>query len=192
MKRTCPDREKLLLHAEGELNGRDRDEVASHVADCEVCAETVSNLRALASELRRAGYDSVRGSGGLLSRMSPAALTGSSPSDTCPDGVAIIGYVDGTLEGERAGEVERHIVSCRTCLSLVADLWAMSRAGGHDAPDRAVARVLARLESDSRTAVLRWAERSVELVRDFASSWAAGGISTLVAEPALATSRSIA
>ena len=81
-------------------------------------------------------------------------------------------------------------MSCRTCLSLVADLWAMSRAGGHDAPDRAVARVLARLESDSRTAVLRWAERSVELVRDFASSWAAGGISTLVAEPALATSRS--
>lgn len=175
MRRSCPDREKLLLHAEGELNGRDGEEIASHVADCEACAETVRSLRALTSALRRAG-----------------AEPGSSRSDACPNAAAVAGYVDGTLEGDRARDVERHVVSCRTCLRLVADLWAMSGATGHDAPDGAVARVLARLESDSRTAVLCWAERSIELVRDFASSWSsgAGRAPAFVGEPALATTRS--
>jgi anti-sigma factor ChrR (cupin superfamily) len=174
MRRRCPDTEKLLLHAEGELNGRDGEEVASHVADCRACAEAVSRLRVLTSALRSAG-----------------AEPGSSYSDTCPEAATVAGYVDGTLESDQARDVERHVVSCRTCLGLVADLWAMSGAGGHDAPDEAVARVLARLESDSRTAVLCWAERSIELARDFASSWAAGAgrVPALVAEPALATSR---
>ena len=175
MRRRCPDKEKLLLHAEGELKGRAGEEVASHVADCEACAETVKSLHALASALRRAG-----------------AETGSSYSDRCPDAATVAGYADGTLEGDRARDVERHVVSCRTCLGLVADLWAMSGAREHDASDGVVGRVLARLESDSRTAVLCWAERSIELVRDFASSWAAGAgrVPAFVAEPALATSRS--
>jgi anti-sigma factor RsiW len=175
MRWRCPDKAELLLYAEGELDGRAGEEVASHVADCEACAETVKSLRALASTLRRAG-----------------AETGSSHSDTCPDAATVAGYVDGTLDGDRSRDVERHVVSCRACLGLVADLWAMSGAGGHDAPDGAVARVVALLENDSRTAVLRWAERSIELVRDFASSWAAraGSLPAVVAEPALATSRS--
>lgn len=175
MRRRCPDKERLLLHAEGELNGRAGEEVASHVAGCEVCAETVRSLRALTSALRRAGSE-----------------TGASHSDTCPDAATVAGYVDGTLEGDRARDVEKHVVSCGTCLRLVADLWAMSGAGGHDAPDAVVARVLAGLKSDSRTAVLCWAERSIELVRDFASSWTsgAGRVPTFVGEPALATSRS--
>ena len=175
MRPRCPDKEMLLLHAEGGLKGRDGEEVASHVADCEACAETVSELRALTSALRRAG-----------------AQTDPLHPDTCPDAASVAGYVDGTLEGDRARDVERHVVSCRTCLALVADLWAMSGAGERDAPDGAVARVLARLESDSQTAVLRWAERSIELVRDFASSWAAGAgrVPAFVAEPAPATSRS--
>ncbi|MCK4409214.1 MAG: hypothetical protein KAW67_03970, partial [Candidatus Eisenbacteria sp.] len=141
---------------------------------------------------RRAGLEGVGGPAAFLSRMGLAATTGSSGLGTCPDAGTIAGYVDGSLEGDRAGEVERHVVSCRTCLGLAADLWAMSGAEGHDAPDRVVARVLARLESDSRTAVLRWAERSIELVRDFASSWAegAGGAPAFVADPAVATSRS--
>jgi len=188
----CPDKEKLLLHAEGELKGRDGEEVASHVAACATCADTVSSLRALASELRRVGVRSAGERTAFLSRMGPVAATGSSQSGECPDAVTITGYVDGSLEGDRAGEVEGHVVSCRTCLGLVADLWAMSGAAGRDAPDRAVARVLARLEADSRTAVLRWAERSIEVVRDFASSWAAGTGSApaFAAEPAVATSRS--
>ena len=175
MRRRCPDKEELLLHVEGELDGRAGEEVASHVADCEACAKTVKSLRALASALRRAG-----------------AATGPSHSDACPDAATVAGYVDGTLEGDRSRDVEKHVVSCRACLGLVADLWSMSGGDEHDAPDGAVARVLARLEGDSRTAVLSWAKHSIALVRDFASSWAAlaGSVPAFVAEPARATSRS--
>lgn len=197
MKGTCPDRERLLLHAEGELKGRDGEQIAAHVAGCEACTETVSSLRALAAVLRRAG---LQGGGlvragdpvSLLSRKRSAVPTGTSRSGTCPDPGTIAAYVDGSLEGDRTGEVERHLVRCGTCLAEVADLWAMSGAAEQNAPDRAVSGVLARLEGESRTAVLRWADRSIELVRDFASTWAEGadGIPAFAPEPLVATSRS--
>lgn len=197
MRCRCPDKERLLLHAEGELRGRDGEEVAAHVAGCETCTETVSSLRALGATLRKAGLQGAgpgraSDTGSLLSRLGSAGPTGTSRSGTCPDPATIAAYVDGSLEGERTVEVERHLVTCRTCIAMVADLWAMSGAADHDAPDRAVARVLARLEGESRTAVLRWADRSIELVRDFASAWAPGadGIPAFVPEPLVATSRS--
>jgi hypothetical protein len=67
----------------------------------------------------------------------------------------------------------------------------MSGVAEHDAPDSVVAGVLARLGCESRTAVLRWTERSIELVRDFASAWAggAGRAPVFLPEPAMATSR---
>ena len=192
MRRTCPDKEKLLLYAEGELTGGDAEGVGSHVADCETCAETVSGLRAVAAVLRRAGLRSTGGPGVVLSRTGSGGLIGASRSASCPDTASIAGYVDGSLEGDRAGEVETHLVSCPTCLGLVADLWAMSGVVEHDAPDSVVARVLARLEDESRIAVVRWTERSIELVRDFASAWAggAGGAPVFLPEPAMAISRS--
>jgi hypothetical protein len=127
-----------------------------------------------------------------FSRTDSGGLTGASRSGSCPDTATIAGYIDGSLDGGRAGEVEKHLVSCRTCLGLVADLWAMSGVAEHDAPDGVVARVLARLEGESRTAVLRWTERSIELVRDFASAWAGGTgrAPVFLPEPATATSRS--
>ena len=192
MRRSCPDKEKLLLYAEGELTGRDAEDVGSHVADCETCAETVSGLRAVGAVLRRAGLRSTGGPGVTLSRTGSGGLTGASRLASCPDTETIAGYVDGSLEGGRAGEVEKHLVSCRTCLGLVADLWAMSGVAEHDAPDSVVAGVLARLEGESRTAVLRWTERSIELVRDFASAWTrgAGRPPVFLPELAVATSRS--
>jgi hypothetical protein len=68
----------------------------------------------------------------------------------------------------------------------------MSGAAEHDASDSVVARVLARLEGESRIAVLRWTERSIELVRDFASAWTevGAGVRRFLPEPAMATSRS--
>jgi anti-sigma factor RsiW len=192
MRRSCPDKETLLLYAEGELTGRDAEDVGSHVADCKTCAETVSGLRAVGAVLRRAGLRSTGGPGVTLSPTGSAGLTGASRLASCPDTETIAGYVDGSLEGGRAGEVEKHLVSCRTCLGLVADLWAMSGVAAHDAPDSVVAGVLARLEGESRTAVLRWTERSIELVRDFASAWTrgAGRPPAFLPEPAMATSRS--
>ncbi len=192
MRRSCPDKEKLLLYAEGELTGRDAEEVDSHVADCETCDETVSGLRAMAAVLRRAGMRSTSGPGAVLSRTDSGGTDGTSCSASCPDAVTIAGYVDGSLEKGCAGEVEEHLVSCRTCSGLVADLWAMSGAAEYDASDSAVAGVLARLEQESRIAVLRWTERSIELLQDFASAWmdVAGGAPVFLQEPAMATSRS--
>jgi anti-sigma factor RsiW len=92
--------------------------------------------------------------------------------ETCPRGAIIAGYVDGSLGVSEIAEVERHITSCGSCLTEVADLWSMVGPADHDAPDSVVAAVLARLGKESRTAVLRWAERSLELVRDFASGLA--------------------
>lgn len=191
MRRSCPDREKLLLYAEGELAGRDAEEVASHVADCETCGETVSGFRAMAAVLRRAGLRSTDGPGVTLRQTGSGGPAGAARSGSCPDAVTIAGYVDGSLEKGRAGEVEEHLVSCRTCMAMVADLWAMSGAAEHDAPDSAVAAALARLDGESRTAVVRWTERSIELVRDFASAWmeVVGGAPMFRPEPAMATSR---
>jgi len=192
MRRSCPDKEKLLLYAEGELTGRDAEEVESHVADCESCEETVSGLRAMAALLRGSGPGSTGGPAGRLSRTGSGGAGDVSRSASCPDAATIAGYIDGSLGTGRAGEVEEHLMSCRMCLSEVADLWAMSGAEEHDASDSVVARVLARLEGESRTAVLCWTERSIELVRDFASAWldAAGGAPVFLAEPAMATGRS--
>ena len=68
----------------------------------------------------------------------------------------------------------------------------MSGPAEFDAPDSAVAHVLSRLAGESRTAVLRWAERTVELVRDFAGGLADGVGSALTPDlvPAVALSRS--
>ncbi len=191
MRRGCPDREKLLLYAEGELTGQDADEVDSHVTDCKTCEETVSDLRAMAAVLRRAGLRSAGGPRAVLSRTGSGGAAGASCSAGCPDAGTIAGYVDGSLEKRRAGEVEEHLVSCRACLGLVADLWAMSGVAERDASDSVVAGVLARLEGESRTAVLRWTERSIEVVRDFASAWmeVAGDAPVFLPEPAMATSR---
>jgi anti-sigma factor RsiW len=192
MRRSCPDKEKLLLYVEGELTGRDAEEVDSHVADCESCEEIVSGLRAMAAVLRGAGLRSTGGPGALLSRTGSGGVTDASCSANCPDAAAIAGYVDGSLEKGPAGEVEEHLMSCRRCFSEVADLWAMSGAAEPDASDRAVAGVLARVEGESRIAVLRWSERSIQLVRDFASAWmgVTGGAPVFLAEPAMATGRS--
>ncbi len=192
MRRSCPDKERLLLYAEGELTGRVAEEVDSHVADCETCKETVSGFRTMATVLRDAGPRHDGGPRALLSVTGSGGVAGASCSASCPDAATIAGYVDGSLQKGRAGEVEEHLVSCRACLSLVADLWAMSGTAEHDASDNVVARVLARLDGQSRIAVLRWTERSIELVRDFASAWmeVAGGAPVFLPELATATSRS--
>ena len=191
MRRSCPDDEKLLLYAEGELTGRDAEEVGSHLAGCVACTDTVSALRATAAVLRRAGRPAAEGPGTAPLGAVVEGAVSVSGLGRCPDAATITGYVDGSLESGRTAEVEEHLVSCRACMALVADLWAMSGAEEHDVPDSVVAGVLARLERDSRTAVLRWSERSIELVRDFASSWAAGAgrAPDSVPEPAMATSR---
>ncbi|MFH1689422.1 MAG: zf-HC2 domain-containing protein [Candidatus Eisenbacteria bacterium] len=187
MNETCPGRETLLLHTEGELSGREADDVSEHVARCPDCEEAVSRLRVLTAALRRAGEPE-----GRSRAADPDAPLGSLFSGECPGAEAIAGYADGSLETGAAAEVEKHLVSCGACLSEVADLWSMSGPAEHDAPDSAVAAVLARLGNESRTAVLRWAERSIELVRDFASGLADDVSRGLVLgpAPAAAVSRS--
>lgn len=179
MNETCPGGEALLLHTEGELSGREADEVSEHLARCPECEEAVSRLLVLTAALRRAG-----GTVGCSRGAGPDTPLGSRSSGECPGDETIAAYADGSLEAAVATEVERHLVSCRACLSEVADLRSMSGPPEHDAPDSAVAAVLARLGNESRTAVLRWAERSIELVRDFASGLADDVGRGLVAGPA--------
>jgi anti-sigma factor RsiW len=182
MERTCPDRPTLLLFVEGGLGTAEADEVAAHVRTCEVCGGAVSEIRNLTGALRKAAVES--------------SVSGAAPGDLrrkedCPEPVRIAAYVDGSLDADAAARMERHIVACRTCRAEAADLWYMMGPEEHDAPDRAVAAALARLNSDACTAVLRWAGRSLELVRGFASS-----LAEAVAEagpgpqPAAATARS--
>jgi anti-sigma factor RsiW len=182
MERTCPDRSALLLFAEGELGEREADEVAEHVRTCPACDGAVSQMRELTSALRSAA----------AGRPVSGAATGDSRrADDCPEPVRIAAYVDGTLDAVAAASVERHLVSCRTCLTEVADLWHMMGADEHDAPDSAVAATVTRLESDACTAVLRWAGHSLDVLRGFASSLAeAVGEATVVPQPAVATARS--
>ncbi len=160
MSETCPGREALLLCVEGELSAGEAEEVFRHIAGCPRCEEVMSGLLVLTAALRRARRGGAAGLDAEASGPSRGA---------CPDKEEIAAYADRSLETGEAAEVERHLVSCGSCLSELADLWSMSGPPDHDAPDRAVADVLARLAGESRTAVLRWAERSIELVRGFAS-----------------------
>jgi len=108
--------------------------------------------------------------------------------ERCPGPELLAAYADGSVGGEAAAGVEEHIAGCRSCLAEVEDIRALAGPSDLDVSDATVARVLSRLESAPRTAVLRWKERSLELVRGFASSLAAelGG----PMEPALARSGS--
>jgi anti-sigma factor ChrR (cupin superfamily) len=182
MERTCPDRSALLLFVEGELGAGEADKIAAHVGTCPVCGGAVSEMRTLTDELRRAGGTNV---------LSGSRHDESGRTADCPEPVRIAAYVDGSLDAGTAALVERHVVSCRTCLAEVADLWHMMGPENHDASEGAVAAALALLETDARTAVLRWAEQSLELVRGFASSLATvAGAADAELVPAAATSRS--
>ena len=183
MNGTCPEQDKLLLFLEGELSADEADVVREHVGGCPHCEKRLTEVRRLTQELRGAGGESGRAPAGGRRTTKPVTA-----DERCPGPELLGAYADGSVGGEAAAGVERHIAGCRSCLQEVEDLRALAGPPDLDVSDATVARVLSRLESAPRTAVLRWKERSLELVRGFASSLAAelGG----PMEPALALARS--
>ena len=152
---------------------------------CERCRERLREV----VEISRALPGRGRGRGTAPADRSGAGRA--TPGDGCPGDETLAAYADGSLEPRRAGRVEAHLARCEACLAEVADLIALSAAQERDAPDRSVQRVLARLDEERRTAVVRLAERSIELIRGFARARPseAGAMPAGAPTPAYATAR---
>jgi anti-sigma factor RsiW len=183
--RTCPPEETLHSYAEGLLGEDERSAIEAHLGSCGRCRGLVGSLEHAHRTLAEAGAGR-RGAGSL----EPPGRS-ATPEAGCPDPELLAAYADGSIEGRRAAAVEDHLVRCGSCLTEVADLLAMSAAPGRDAPDRAVERALGRLDREGKTAVVRLAERSVALIRDFARTAAPGAtVAPFEAPaPAFATAR---
>jgi anti-sigma factor RsiW len=163
-----------------------RAELEAHLKSCGRCRELLRELegvrRALGVAGRAGAGTAPAGAGGGRQVAGPG----------CPDAELLAAYADGSLDRLRAPSVEAHLAGCPSCLAEVADLMALSAAPGREAPDRAVERVLVRLDREPRTAIVRLAERSLVLIRDFGRAAVAGpGAPAFdAAEPAFATARS--
>ncbi len=170
MRSTCPSEGERLRLVEGTLGGSDRERVESHVATCEDCGARVRALERLTEALRGA----VRGA--------------PEEAASCRESERVSGYADGTLAAGEASQVEAHLARCPSCSALLADLWRSPDGAAERGPDRAVDRVLGRLEREGRSAVVRIAERTLTVVTGFARSGAAAlGAGLLpVSETALA------
>ena len=182
----CPSGDVLHAFAEGLLDPPDRGDVETHLDGCESCRRRLREIVELSRTLRAHGRDRApvavdRPDGGL-----------GASSERCPDDEILAAYADGSLDGRRAAQVEGHLARCAPCLTEVADLTSLAGAAERNAPDRRVERVLARLDQERRTAVVRLAERSVELIRDFARAGLSGvgGGPFDAPAPAFATARS--
>jgi len=185
-KRDCPSGDALAAYAEGLLEESDRAAVEAHLGSCERCRGFLSDLRDIHRTLRAAGRD--RGRAADRCDGGGARV----PGDRCPEDELLAAYADGSLGGRREAEVERHLARCPSCLAEVADLMSLAGAPGFDVPDRTVKTVLARLDRERKTAVVRLAERSVVLVRDFVQASLPGGRRAPfdAAVPAFASARS--
>ena len=156
MSEHCPDTGRLLLYLAGELDDEGTRSVREHVSSCAQCATLATSLERLTGHLRE-------------SAPVPAVRSGE-----CLETEALAAYADGTLPAQRADDVEAHLAGCDACLREVGDLMRLAGPAEYDAPDASVSRVLNRLSEDSRTAVVRWGERSLSVVRGFASAVASG------------------
>lgn len=184
MKRECPSGDALLAYAAGLLGEAERTELEEHLGSCERCRGLLKELSDLHRTLRAAGRER-----GPVAAERPDGEAGASSRD-CPGAEHLAAYADGSLDRRRRAQIESHLALCAPCLAEVADLVSLAGAPGRDAPDRAVARVLARLDRERKTAVVRLAERSVELIRDFARARPEGERGTPFAPmPAYATAR---
>ena len=187
MSAKCPDRDRLLLYLEGGLCDAEAVEVERHVTGCGVCGAELRELRELTGALKRAGAvrDPSR-------RVSSGGHEGVARGEPCPGAAVLAGYADGSLDSMDEALVESHLARCASCREEVADLWSLAGPADRDAPTRAVEAAIARLDRESRTAVVRWAERSLVLVRDFATSMAGAlgerNAPSLVPAPAVARS----
>ena len=160
MNERCPSTEELLGFLTGTLEDDAASRVRMHLVSCDACRQRTTGLEEVILLLERSG----------------AARTADDlhPSSTeCPDPELVAAYADGSADGETSSRLERHLASCNSCLAELADLWHLSSGGAvADAPERAVLRALARLESEGRTAIVRWAGATVSVVKDFARAQA--------------------
>ena len=155
MTERCPSGEKLLGFVRGALDDDAAGRVCRHVDSCGDCRERVSGLEETIRLLERAGE--ARTPGDLVRSASE-----------CPEPELVAAYADGSADGETSTLVERHLARCGACLAELADLWHLSSGGVvADAPEPAVRGALARLESEGRTAIVRWAGATVSVVKDF-------------------------
>ncbi len=156
MTERCPSGEELLGLVRGALDDDAASRVRGHVDSCNDCRERVVGLEEITRLLRRGGE----------ARTADDSLRSDSE---CLDPELVAAYADGSADGETSVLVERHLANCGSCLAELADLWHLSSGGVvADAPERAVRAALARLESEGRTAIVRWAGATVSVVKDFA------------------------
>jgi anti-sigma factor RsiW len=153
--KSCPSGDRLLLFLEGALDTGESKLVEEHVSGCDACAGRLRELKHLTAMLR--GSD--------------AAPVSRGPD--CPDGETLASYADGSIPDGRRPEIEEHLANCRSCLSEVADLWALSGGDAADVSDAVVSRVLEQLNRHGRAALLEWKGKTLSVIRDFAHGLAA-------------------
>jgi anti-sigma factor RsiW len=167
----------LLLYSAGELTDKERAEADAHLSGCVSCRRQLSELDRLTEVIKAIG------------RAEALAMETRRGAPRCPEDEELAAYADGSLRGERADKVERHVATCRSCLREVADLWRLAGPATHDAPEASVAAVVARLDAESRTAVVRFRDRALTLVEGFGSSLR-DAVTWIAPEPVPAMSRS--
>jgi anti-sigma factor RsiW len=170
MQQECPEKSIIMELALGALEGHEEREAREHVASCHECSVDLARIEEVADLLKR--------------------VAGEAPLDRasgCPDGETLLAYADGSLRAEAETSVESHLAACPACLSELADTWRLAGEEIADASDDAVTRVLGRLAAQGRVAVVRRAEQTITVVRDFARA-AAAAVEGIVqgGEPALA------
>jgi anti-sigma factor RsiW len=187
VKSKCPTDETLHAFAEGLLDRAEGTDLEEHLKACELCRVRLREIVDLSRALGAYGRDR---------RAAPDARREGergAPPEGCPGDELLAAYADGSLEGRSAARVEAHLARCESCLATVADLLALSGAEEHEVRAGSVEKVLARLDDERRTAVVRLAERSVELIRGFAAPGLREGPGTPFAgpAPAFATARGV-
>ncbi len=170
MRERCPEKRIIIELALGALEGHEEREAREHVASCDECRGDLARTCEVTDLLARAA-----------GTPPPKRTAG------CTDGETLLAYADGSLRQDEAAQVESHLAACPACLSELADVWKLAGEEIADASDEAVTRVLERLAGQGREAVVRQAERTISVVRDFARA-AAAAVEELVpqGEPALA------
>lgn len=179
-----------MAYLEGTLGEDERTDLERHLGACGRCRDLVREVAGVHRTLRAAGsrasWEGVSDGGRTLARRRGGGPRGARRE--CPGEDELAAYADGSLAGRRAARIEEHVARCAACLAEVADLMSMAAAPEREPPARAVEAALARIDRDRRTAIVRIADRSVVLVRDFVRAGLPERAAPL--RPAFATARS--
>lgn len=149
MTASCPSPGEILAFVDGALDDSDTRRIGRHVEQCPECARLLAHTRMAVEALREAGR-----AGRLTSAAAPE----------CPEWETTAAYADGLLSEHETALAEAHIARCGWCLEFLADVWAPLR---EERPHVEVRRAVRAALTRGRTAVVRWGDGVVSLVRGF-------------------------